>query len=176
MRPLEVIGLAAPTHAGGNPGVILRDPRSGKTIPIWIGGLEALSIMVALQGRKPPRPLTHDMVVSLIEGFDIECVEVFIHSVDDGTFYASLQLIQDQQEVMIDVRPSDAIAVAIRLGVTISASDEVIDEAGVYLPGLPSGEPEDSDDEMEEDNDEVIADFKDFLADISPEDFEKKSD
>lgn len=139
--------------------VLLRSRLGDKRLlPIYIGSPEASSIHYALEGHTPPRPLTHDLLVSVLAEVGAELEHVVITEVRDHTYYAKLSLTIDGNELDIDCRPSDAIAVAVRSGVPIFAADELLDEVGQ--------EPED-----DEDDDEIIDEFKDFIDRVSPEDF-----
>lgn len=134
------------------------DPRHPRLLPIWIGTPEATSILLALQGADMPRPLTHDLMKSVVEtlGFVVERVE--ITRVDEGTFYAALVLRGEERTFAIDARPSDSIALAIRTGSPIFVDEEVFSEASV------EAEPElDADAELEQ--------FREFLESVEPEDF-----
>ena len=100
-----------------------------RRLPIIIGAFEAQSIALEMEGIKPPRPLTHDLMKSIIDSLGSDLVEITISELRDGTFYAKISV--DSQE--IDARPSDAIALAVRYGSPIFVSDKVMDEAG-FLP------------------------------------------
>lgn len=143
------------------PMVLLQSQRDDqRLLPIYIGSPEASSIHYALEGISPPRPLTHDLVATLIERLGATLVRVVITEVRDHTYYAQLHLDVAGEARVVDCRPSDAIAVAVRTGAPIFADDELLDEVG-QLP-----EPS-ADDEAEE----IIDEFKDFIENVSPEDF-----
>ena len=113
--------------------VILKDKSSGKSIPIWIGSAEADSIAVKLQGVSVPRPLTHDLMQSMIEifGGELQCINVT--DLEEETFFAKLVFSSKGKEIELDARPSDAIALAVRAEVPIYVADKVLDKAGVFL-------------------------------------------
>ena len=103
--------------------------------------------------------MTHDLIVEILDQVESKCERISITELRDNTFYASITLSANGSEVEIDSRPSDALAIAVRLGVPIFVAEEVIDESSIEF------------DQGEEDNEQVVEKFKDFLDDISPEDF-----
>jgi bifunctional DNase/RNase len=137
------------------PIVLLREVSGDRYLPIWIGAVEATAIAFAQQGVVPPRPLTHDLMKELIGATGNELTEVRITEMRDGVFYAVLVL---GSGVEVGARPSDSIALALRTGSRIVCAEDVLDEAGLEVP--------------EEDEDEVEK-FREFLDNVSPEDFEK---
>ena len=143
---VEILGISANPSTTGAYALILRETSGLRRIPIIIGGFEAQAIALEMEGIKPPRPLTHDLVKTLVESLGGSLAEVSIHELRDGTFFASLKLSDDQE---IDARPSDAIALAIRFGVPIWVAESVMAEAG-FLPEEGEEEAgEDDDDESE---------------------------
>lgn len=152
MKPLEVMGVRVemPTN---QPIVLLRERDGDRYLPIWIGAAEATAIAYVQQGVEPPRPLTHDLIVNVLAELGHEVSAVRIDSLVDGVFFATL-VIDGGTE--ISARPSDAIAIALRVGAPVLGSTEVLDDAGVHMP-----------EEQEED----VEAFKDFLDSVSPEDF-----
>jgi len=137
------------------PIVLLREVTGDRYLPIWIGAVEATAIAFAQQGVVPPRPLTHDLMKELIGATGNELTEVRITEMRDGVFYAVLVLASG---VEVGARPSDSIALALRTGSRIVCAEDVLDEAGLEVP--------------EEDEDEVEK-FREFLDNVSPEDFER---
>ncbi|HHW26989.1 MAG TPA: bifunctional nuclease family protein [Firmicutes bacterium] len=111
--------------------VLLADLTKSTLIPIWIRAMEATAIALPLQGLKAPRPLTSDLVISVIEHLGAEVVMAIIREIKDGTFYASLVLTRGDEEIEIDCRPSDAIAVALRRASPIYVMERVLAEAGI---------------------------------------------
>lgn len=126
---VDILGLSTSPSAGGAYALILKEVNGVRRLPIIIGAFEAQSIALEMEGIKPPRPLTHDLIKSIIDSLGVGLTDVFINELKDGTFYARLNL--ESQE--IDSRPSDAIALAVRYGVPIFVSDRVMDEAA-FVP------------------------------------------
>ncbi len=157
---MEVVGVRVelPTNT---PILLLREREGTRYLPIWIGTPEATAIALALEGIETARPLTHDLMKTLLDvlGADIERVDVT--SLDNGTFFADLVIESDGEELTISSRPSDAIALATRAGAPVFASRALLDEAGIEIH-----------DDTEE---EEIERFREFLDDITPEDFERDS-
>ena len=157
---MEVVGVRVelPTNT---PILLLREREGTRYLPIWIGTPEATAIALALEGIETARPLTHDLTKTLLDvlGADIERVDVT--SLDEGTFFADLVIESDGEELTISSRPSDAIALATRAGAPVFASRALLDEAGIEIH-----------DDTEE---EEIERFREFLDDITPEDFERDS-
>jgi uncharacterized protein len=106
--------------------VVLKDDTGKKILPIWIGASEGNSIAMAMSNVKASRPFTHDLIVSMFDRLEIEVARVVISDLIDNTFYASLYLLQNSKEYHIDSRPSDAIAIAIRIGAPVFVEEEVI--------------------------------------------------
>ena len=128
---VDILGLSTSPSSAGAYALILKETNGKRKLPIIIGAFEAQSIALELEGMKPPRPLTHDLMRNIIDTFAVSLNEVCINELRDGTFYAKLTIegISDTQEV--DSRPSDAIALAVRYGAPIYVGAEVLDEAGV---------------------------------------------
>lgn len=143
---VEILGISTSPASNGAYALILRETAGTRRIPIIIGGFEAQAIALEMEGIKPPRPLTHDLIKSIIESLSGTITEVNIHDLKDGTFYASLSL---NGETDIDARPSDAIALAIRFGINIFVAEHVMTEAGF----LPDENDEEGIEEMEEEED-----------------------
>jgi uncharacterized protein len=153
VREVDVVGVRVEMPSN-QPIVLLREAAGDRYLPIWIGAVEATAIAFAQQGVVPPRPLTHDLVKDLLEAFGEDLTEVRITEVKDGVFYALLVFASG---VEVGARPSDAIALALRTGTRIVCADEVLSEAGLAVP-----------DEQEEE----VEKFREFLDQITPEDFE----
>lgn len=128
---VDILGLSTSPSSGGAYALILKEVNGSRRLPIIIGAFEAQSIALEMEGIKPPRPLTHDLMKNIIDTFGVSLQDVFINELRDGTFYAKITIegVSDSQEV--DSRPSDAIALAVRYGVPIFVSDEVLKEAGI---------------------------------------------
>jgi bifunctional DNase/RNase len=154
VRQLEVVGVRVEMPSN-QPIVLLRETDGERYLPIWIGAPEASAIAMAQQGVTPARPMTHDLLRDVIAGLGARLVEVHITDLSDGVFYALLVF---DSGVQISARPSDAIALALRTGSTVLGAEGVLDEAGLAIPA--------------EDEDEVEK-FREFLDQVSPEDFEK---
>ncbi|HUI10941.1 MAG TPA: bifunctional nuclease family protein [Bacteroidota bacterium] len=126
---VDILGLSTNPASGGAYALILREVNGNRRLPIIIGASEAQSIALEMEGIKPPRPLTHDLMKNIIAAFGAELTDIIIDDLRDGTFYAKLNI--DSQ--MIDSRPSDAIALAVRYGVQIYVAASVMDEAA-FVP------------------------------------------
>ena len=126
---VDILGLSTSPSAGGAYALILKEVNGSRRLPIIIGAFEAQSIALEMEGIKPPRPLTHDLMKSIMESLGSGLTDVFINDLRDGTFYARLTI--DSQEV--DSRPSDAIALAVRYGAPIFVANKVMDEAS-FVP------------------------------------------
>jgi len=144
---------------GKQPIVLLKTAEGNKFLPIWIGHPEAAAILMKLQGASTPRPMTHDLLSDLLEQVDAKCEKVSVTELRDNTFYASITISLNGSEVDIDSRPSDALALAVRCSAPIFAADDVIEESAIEF------------DQEVEDTEEVVEKFKDFLDNVSPEDF-----
>ena len=144
-----------------SPIVILKVEDENRYLPIWIGQPEARSILMKLQNQEFVRPLTHDLALNLVNELGASMERITVTALKDQTFFATISLHLDGKTVEVDSRPSDAIALAIRSGAEIFASDEVIQEAGVEFEEAMEEAPED----------EVVDKFKDWMNRVSPEDF-----
>lgn len=167
MPRLEVLGVRVemPTN---QPVVLLREVGGRRGIPIWVGAAEASAIAYVQQELVPPRPLTHDLLVGVITELGHQVTEVQIASLTDGAFHANLVLTgSDGTVTTIDSRSSDAIAVALRANSPITVSDELLDEVGFDLGEDGAGET--GEDVVTED---VVAEFKEFLDQVSADDFQ----
>jgi len=119
--------------------VILKEKNADRYLPIWIGPFEANAIALKITGVKPDRPITHDLMASTMAELGIGISKIVVTSLADEVFYARLHLRQDGREIDVDARPSDAIALAVRLECPIFVAEEVFEKAGVI--------PEKDDDE-----------------------------
>lgn len=145
----------------GTPVVSLReDDLPRRQFEIFIGGPEAASIKSALDGETTPRPLTHDLYVHTIERLGLEIVRVVLTHVTEGTYFADVIVRTNDGEVVISSRPSDALAIALRATCPIYASDDLLEMVGE----VPEDEPVNTEAE-------IIDEFRDFIENISPEDF-----
>lgn len=152
MHPLRVVGVRVelPTNS---PVVLLREEDGIRYLPIWIGAVEASAIAFQQQGVQTARPLTHDLLRDVIAALGVRLEAVHITEMRDDIFYAELRF---NDGVKVSARPSDAIALALRCEVAILGADSVLDAAGIEMPG-------EQDDEVER--------FREFLDNVSPEDF-----
>jgi bifunctional DNase/RNase len=155
---------------GKQPIVLLKTQDGNKFLPIWIGHPEAAAILMKLQGSAPPRPMTHDLVTSILEQLEAEVVRITVTELRENTFYARITLIQDGQEIEIDSRPSDAIAIAVRADAKIFATDEVIEESGIEFEG-DDEEAEARIARVSELADLDPAEFRRFLDTVTPDQF-----
>ncbi len=136
---VDILGLSPSPSSPGAYALILKETEGERRLPIIIGQFEAQAIALELEGIKPPRPLTHDLVKNIIESLSTSLADVLISELREGTFYARLNVEGNSVSHEIDARPSDAIAVAIRFGVPIYVAETVMDEAST-LPEIEEGE------------------------------------
>jgi hypothetical protein len=157
---MELVGVRVEIPAN-TPMVLLQEQDGAhRLLPIYIGSPEAASIHYALEGVEPPRPLTHDLFVTVLGQVGASLSKVVVTEVRDHTYYAELHLIVDDQEQVVSSRPSDAIALAVRCEAPLYAADDLLDEVGQ----IPEPEPE-------VEAEEIIDEFKDFIESVSPDDF-----
>ena len=149
MRRMEVVGVRVEMPSN-SPIVLLKEQQGDRYLPIWIGAVEATAIAFAQQGMVSLRPLTHDLFKDVLEVLNVQLRTVNITSLRDGIFYADLVFSNGAE---VSARPSDSIALALRTGAAIFATDEILDEAGVAIP-------DEQEDEVEK--------FREFLDQIYP--------
>ncbi len=162
MREVEIKALLVDPYQN-TPVILLKDQQSEKVVPVWIGNPEATAIAIALQGKPFPRPLTHDLLQTMIETLGGELDMVVIDNIQDATYYATLFVRDRKGEVHeIDARPSDSIALALRAESPIYISEEVFSASAIEMPL--------SDDDREREEFRVfvekemnLADFKKFI-------------
>lgn len=142
MVEMEVVGVT-PEQQSNRPLVWLKDKEQPPRmfLPIAIGPFEANAICMELYNEPPPRPITYDLLKSILEGLDAKVVKIHINALKEETFYAEITLISNGAQIEIDSRPSDAIALALRVGASIYVSEEVLAKAGV-VPMEKQAEPE----------------------------------
>ena len=163
MIEVELVGVRVELPAN-QPIVLLKEKTGTRYLPIWIGAVEATAIAFALQGVETPRPLTHDLLVDVLEELGIRLDAVHVTELREGTFYAELRFVQNGRTFSVSSRPSDAIAIASRLEeVPIFASEDVMEEAGLEIDA--------SEDGTELEAEEQVRQFREFLEGITPEDF-----
>jgi uncharacterized protein len=152
---LELVGVRVELpHT--QPIVLLKEQEGERFLPIWIGAVEATAIAFALQGVVTARPMTHDLMRDLLRGLDVTVDRIVVTELREGTFYAEIQMTADGESVVVSSRPSDAIALAVRATAPIFADESVLAEAGI---------------EIEDDDEEEVEQFKEFLDTVTPEDF-----
>jgi len=144
---------------GKQPIVLLKAVDSNKFLPIWIGHPEAAAILMKLQGATTPRPMTHDLLCDMLGELEVRCTQVAVTELRDNTFFAAITLTIGDKDVEIDSRPSDALAIAVRSGAPIYAAEDVIAESAIEF------------EHEVEDTEEVVDRFKEFLDEVTPEDF-----
>lgn len=159
MIEMKVAGIALDA-ASRSPIVLLRDSSDRRALPIYIGQDQAKAIINALENQTPPRPLTHDLLVNILEEWDMTLEKIIIHSLQNDTYYAVLIIRQGENRKEIDARPSDAISIALRTNAPIWVMEEVVANASI---------PVDRDaDEAERQA------FREFISNLRPEDFTQR--
>ncbi len=162
MKPLSVRGVRIDRMAG-TPVVTLREedtPR--RQFEIFIGAPEAAAIKTALEGEKTPRPLTHELLINALEQLTFDVDHVVLTHVSAGTYFAELVIVGEHgDQTRVSARPSDAIAIALRASCPVYASEALLEMVGEVV---------EEDDSVP--NDEILDEFRDFIENISPEDFE----
>jgi len=155
MIEMELTGVRVelPTN---QPIVLLRERGGERYLPIWIGAAEAAAIALSLQGVVTPRPMTHDLLKNILDDLTVEVQRIVVTELRDSTFYASIALQRGADGFEVSSRPSDAIALAVRMAVPIFAEEGVLDEASILMTG---------------DEDEEVEKFREFLDNVRPEDF-----
>jgi bifunctional DNase/RNase len=134
---VDIASLSLVPSGGGTCAIVLREADGERFLPVVIGLLEAQSIAVKIQGMPTPRPLTHDLLNTLVTALHGKLIRVTIDNVREGTFYASLEIDDNGNIIKIDSRPSDAIALAVRAGAPIFVSEDVMDAAGATPENIP---------------------------------------
>ena len=156
MIPVEVVGVRIEMPSN-QPIVLLKEISGSRYLPIWVGTAEATAIAFSQQGLIPQRPLTHDLLINILESEKIKLRSVHLTELRDGVFYSDLVLVNESgEEQKVSSRPSDAVALAVRVEAPILARSELFDQAGISIP-------DQGEDEIEK--------FKEFLDEINPEDF-----
>ena len=156
---MQVMGIAIDTRTG-SPIVVLQDKDNRRALPIWIGSAEASAIIRVIENIRVQRPMTHDLIINIIEdlGYSIDRVE--INDVEKETFFSNIVLVNKKGgQILIDSRPSDAIAIAIRVDAPIFVSPSVLADGSISCNSQK--------DEQE------AQEFRDFIKDIKPSDFER---
>ena len=151
---LAGVRIELPTN---QPIVLLRESGGERFLPIWIGQSEAAAIALALQGVVTPRPMTHDLLKNILDEMAVEVQSIAITELREGTFYAVINMQRNGSAFEISSRPSDAIALAVRLNCKIFANEDVLEEASILIPAG--------------DDEEEVEKFREFLENVNPEDF-----
>ena len=152
LRLVEVVGVRVEMPSN-QPIVLLKEVDGVRYLPIWVGATEATAIAFAQQGLVPPRPLTHDLIKNILESLGSKVKSVEVTHLADGVFYSKIHM---GDGIEISARPSDAIALALRTGSAIFATEDLFVSAGIEIP-------DQADDQVEA--------FREFLDQINPEDF-----
>ncbi len=130
---LNILGLSVSQTQSGAYALVLAEEHGDRRIPIIIGPVEAQAIAIQLEGLKPPRPLTHDLIKNMALAFDISLLEVSIHKLEEGIFFSELLCEMNGKEIRIDSRTSDAVALALRFRCPIYTTEEILKKAGIVL-------------------------------------------
>jgi bifunctional DNase/RNase len=155
MIELNLVGVRIELPSN-QPILLLKEREGERYLPIWIGQTEAQAIALAMQGVVTQRPLTHDLLKNVLEELGARVERIVITDLREGTFYATIQLALNGSRHDVSSRPSDAIALAVRISTPIFASEDVLEEASILL----------RDDEEKE-----VAEFREWVDQVSPEDF-----
>ncbi len=158
--PMTVTGVRVELPSN-TPIVLLREQSGVRFLPIWVGTVEAMSISSAMEGAEPPRPQTHDLMLSVVEALGATAVRIVVTELRDSVFFADLVFERDGAEVVVSSRPSDAIALSVRAGIPVFASQAVLDEAGIEIE--TEAEEEASEEEIER--------FREMLEELTVDDF-----
>lgn len=161
MVEMELLGVRVELPAN-TPILLLQETGGAKRVlPIYIGGPEAAAIAYALEGVESPRPLTHDLLKTVVTELGATLERVTVTELVEHTFYAELDFAVGERHCIVSSRPSDAVALAVRTGTPIFAAEKVLDEAGQVAAAS----------EPQEGQDEVIEEFRDFIERVNPDDF-----
>ena len=163
MVEMELVGVRLELPANA-PIVLLRESSGARRVlPIYIGGPEAAAIAYALENVQVPRPLTHDLLRNVLDELGAQARRVVVTELRDHTFSAEIELVVGKSTHRVSSRPSDAIALAVRTGTPIFAEEQVLDEAGQTAAEVS--------DDPEEESEELVDEFREFIEHVSPEDF-----
>ena len=164
---VEVLGLYVDPGSGTSIVLVGETTKITRVLPIFIGPAEAQAIAIGIQGLRPPRPGTHDLMINVIDLMGARLVRVTVTGLQDGAFLAVLELDTPSGPQMVDSRPSDAIALAVRVGADICIDQSVLDVAGVEV------QHELTQPFSEHQIEEILAEFQEFLSTAKPSDFEQ---
>ena len=171
---LNILGLSYSQTQTGAYALVLSEADGNRRIPIIIGAVEAQAIAIQLEGLKPPRPLTHDLFLNVALAFDIEIVEVFIHKLEEGIFYAEIVCEQHSNRIRVDSRTSDAIALALRFECPIYTTEEIIEKAGIIMEFDENGEVNDDNEDSDMIRKKPVSHID--YSDLSPEELNELLD
>lgn len=157
--PMTVTGVRVELPSN-TPIVLLREKSGARFLPIWVGAVEAMAISSALDGVTAARPMTHDLLCSVVESLDATVDRVVVTDLRNNVYYANLILTSGGKEVVVSSRPSDAIAIAVRTGAPVYADRAILDAVGIEI-----------EDETTEPTEDEITRFREMLEDITVEDF-----
>ena len=155
MIELSLVGVRVELPSN-QPIVLLKETAGERYLPIWIGAVEATAIAFALQGIETPRPMTHDLMRDILQQTDTEVDRIVINDLVDQTFFATIRMQADGKTTEVSSRPSDAIALAVRINAPLYAAEEVLEQAGI---------------ELKDEEETEVEKFREFLDQVSPEDF-----
>jgi hypothetical protein len=130
---LKVLGVSCSQIQSGTFVLILAEEKGTRRIPVVIGQTEAQSIVFYLEGIKPPRPFSYDLMLSLANAYDITVAEIFIYKLENGVFYSAMLCDNKQTKIKIEARTSDAVALALLFSCPIYASSEILEKAGIII-------------------------------------------
>ncbi len=156
---VEILGLSSSPSTGGAYALLLKESFGVRRLPIIIGSFEAQSIALEIEGIKPPRPLTHDLLKNMVDNLGGTIKEVLIDELTDNTFFAKILIEVSSLSNEIDARPSDAIALAVRAGSPIFVSEEVMKTASFIPSSEDSNEEKDFADELRATGDAELSDI-----------------
>ncbi|MGH2812154.1 MAG: bifunctional nuclease family protein [Actinomycetota bacterium] len=172
MIELNLVGVRVelPTNT---PILLLKEAGGERFLPIFIGPAEAHAIVTALQGHEPPRPMTHDLLKNILDELGAVVEHIAINDLKDSTFFANIRLNLGSHAYEITSRPSDAIALAVRIQVPIYAAEEVLEEASIRIEGSEAqlGEGRSL---LDQTSEAELERFREFLEQVSPEDFRQQ--
>jgi uncharacterized protein len=169
MIEMDVVGVRIELPSN-QPLVLLKEAAGTRHIPIWIGAPEASAIAFVQQGIIPPRPMTHDLLVSIVAALNHAVTEVRIVRVEDTVFHAEVVF---EDGTTVNSRASDAIAIALRVPCPIYCAPQVMEDTGVEITEADDDGDEASSAEGQANAERELKQFREFLADVEPEDFEK---
>ena len=157
---MEMLGVRGEMPANTTAVMLREMVENGRVLPILIGGNEAAAIHNALEGNTPPRPMTHDLMITVVQALGATLERVLITEVRQHTYYAELHLRTASGQTVVSTRPSDAIALAVRVDAPIFAEEDLLDEAAVAMEA-----------DAPADEEAILDEFRDFLDDLNPDDF-----